>query len=233
MIAHILKHLRTKFFAGILVILPVGITFFVLKFVFNTLDSILGPLMPDVAITLFHRLFHFPGLGIICFFILLYLVGLVTTNVLGRKLIHLGDRLFATIPVVKKIYLSSKQLTDAFSATKKGSFRQAVFVQFPQEGNYVLGFVTNELTDTNGESKVVVFVPTAFVPPQGFLLFLPKERIFASQFTVEEAIKSIMSVGIVTPQTVSVALPAKTSVKEPIENLKEMEYLKQKPEGGL
>jgi uncharacterized membrane protein len=210
----ILKHLRAKIFAGILVILPLGITFLVLKFVFNSLDSILGPLIPDVTISLFHRVYHLPGVGLISFFFLLYLIGLITTNVLGRKLISWGDRLFATIPVVKNIYTSSKQLTDAFSATQKGSFRQAVFVEFPQEGNYVLGFVTNELTDLERQIKVTVFVPTAFIPPQGFLLFLPKEKTLPSQLTVEEAIKAIMSVGIVTPHTLSVPFSNSKSEKE-------------------
>jgi uncharacterized membrane protein len=210
----ILKHLRAKSFAGILVILPLGITFLVLKFVFNSLDSILGPLIPEINVSLFHRIYHLPGVGLISFFFLLYLTGLITTNVLGRKLISWGDRLFATIPVVKNIYTSSKQLTDAFSATRKGSFRQAVFVEFPQEGNYVLGFVTNELTDFESQTKVTVFVPTAFVPPQGFLLFLPKEKLLPSQLTIEEAIKTIMSVGIVTPHTLSVPLSGSKSEKE-------------------
>jgi len=226
------KHLRTKIFAGILVILPLGITFLVLKFVFNTLDSILGPLIPDITISLFHRVFHLPGIGIIAFFLLLYLIGSITTNVLGRKLISWGDRLFATIPVVKNIYTSSKQLTDAFSATQKGSFRQAVFVEFPQEGNYVLGFVTNELTGLENQTKVTVFIPTAFVPPQGFLLFLPKEKILPSQLTVEEAIKTIMSVGIVTPHTLSIPLSSPKPEKESVENFKRMKYLNPKIEGG-
>jgi uncharacterized membrane protein len=226
------KHLRTKIFTGILVILPLGITFLVLKFVFNTLDSILDPVIPDITISLFHRVFHLPGVGIIAFFFLLYLIGLITTNVLGRKLIHWGDRLFATIPVVKNIYTSSKQLTDAFSATRKGSFRQAVFVEFPQEGNYVLGFVTNELTDRAQQKKVTVFVPTAFVPPQGFLLFLPKERVLPSQLTVEDAIKAIMSVGIVTPQTLSVPLSNSKPEKESVEKSEGLKYLNSKMEGG-
>jgi len=210
----ILKHLRTKTFAGILVILPLGITFLVLKFVFNSLDSILGPLIPDINVSLFNRVYHLPGVGLISFFLLLYLIGLITTNVLGRRLISWGDRIFTAIPVVKNIYTSSKQLTDAFSATRKGSFRQAVFVEFPQEGNYVLGFVTNELTDLEHQTRVTVFVPTAFVPPQGFLLFLPKEKTLPSQLTVEEAIKAIMSVGIVTPHTLSVPLSGLKSGKE-------------------
>ena len=228
-----LKHLRTKIFAGILVVLPLGITFLVLRFVFNTLDSILDPLIPNINVSLFHHVFHLPGIGIISFFILLYLIGLVTTNVLGRELISWGDRLFKTIPVVKNIYTSSKQLTDAFSATQKGSFRQAVFVEFPQEGNYVLGFVTNELIDLDRQTKVAVFVPTAFVPPQGFLLFLPKEKLLPSQLTIEEAIKAIMSVGIVTPQTLSVPLPSSGFEKDSVENSEGLKYLNLKNEGGL
>jgi uncharacterized membrane protein len=86
----ILRHLRAKIFAGILVILPLGITFLILKFVFNTLDSILDPLIPDITISLFQRLYHLPGVGTIAFFLLLYLIGLITTNVLGRKLISWG-----------------------------------------------------------------------------------------------------------------------------------------------
>ena len=210
----ILKHLRAKIFAGILVIRPLGITFLVLKFVFNSLDSILGPLIPDITVSLFRRAFPLPYVGLISFLLLLYLIGLITTNVLGRKMIGWGDRLFTAIPVVKNIYTSSKQLTDAFSATRKGSFRQAVFVEFPQEGNYVLGFVTNELMDIERQTKVTVFVPTAFVPPQGFLLFLPKEKTLPAQLTVEEAIKTIMSVGIVTPRTLSVPLSRSKSEKE-------------------
>ncbi len=227
-----LKHLRTKIFAGILVVLPLGITFLVLKFVFNALDGILDPLIPNINISLFHRVYHLPGIGLISFFFLLYLIGLITTNVLGRELITWGDRLFTTIPVVKNIYTSSKQLTDAFSATKRGSFRQAVFVEFPQEGNYVLGFVTNELIDLQRQVKVAVFVPTAFVPPQGFLLFLPKEKILPSQLTIEEAIKSIMSVGIVTPQTLSIPISRVGSEKDSVDNSAGLKYLNLKNEGG-
>ena len=230
---NIFKHLRTKIFAGILVILPLGITYLILQLVFNTLDNILGPLMPKVTFYLLHREFFLPGLGIIGFFLLLYLVGVIATNVLGRKLVSWADTLFINIPIVKNIYLSSKQLTDAFSASRKGAFRQAVFVEFPQEGNFVLGFVTNELTDLDQQTKATVFIPTAFVPPQGFLLFLPKEKMLPSHMTIEEAIKAIMSVGIVTPHHLSIPLSGAPSEKESIENFKEMKYSNSKAEGGL
>lgn len=228
----LLKHLRAKIFAGILLVLPLGITFFVLKFVFQTLDNILGQPMLRLTWFLFQREVAFPGLGILAFFFLLYLLGLIGTNVLGKKLIGWTDRLFTNIPVVKNIYLSSKQLTDAFSASRKGSFRQAVFVEFPQDGNFVLGFITNELKDLRGENRITVFIPTAFFPPQGFLLFLPREKIIPSHLTIEEAIKTIMSVGIVSPQSLQVTLLSKEREKDSVENLKGIQYLHAKIEGG-
>lgn len=232
MIKKFLKHLRTKIFAGILVILPLGITYLVLKFVFNALHSTLDPLMPKVSVYFLQRDISIPGLGIIGFFVLLYLIGMITTNVLGRKLIHWTHKLFINIPVVKNIYSSSKQLTDAFSATKKGSFRQAVFVEFPQAGNFVLGFITNELSNLENEKRVTVFVPTGFAPPAGHLLFLPREKVFPSQMTIEEAIKTIMSVGIVTPSHLTVSLTHGKSVEESFENSDGMTYLNSKVEGG-
>lgn len=232
MIKKIFKHLRTKIFTGILVVLPLGVTVLVLQFVFNTLDGILGPVMPDVKVYLFNTNFHVPGLGIVGFFLMLYMVGVIATNVMGRKLVVWADHLFTNIPVVKNIYSSSKQLTDAFSTARRGSFRQAVFVEFPQEGNFALGFVTNELTDLEHQKKVTVFVPTAFVPPQGFLLFLPREKVLPSHLTIEEAIKAIMSVGIVTPHSLPVALSRAKTEKEPVEKAKGMEYLNPKIEGG-
>ncbi|OGP64368.1 MAG: hypothetical protein A2170_00365 [Deltaproteobacteria bacterium RBG_13_53_10] len=232
MIKRTFKHLRTKIFAGILVVLPLGITLLVLNFVFNTLDNILAPLFPHITFSLFEREFIIPGMGIISFFILLYLFGIIATNVLGRQVVARGDRLFAAIPVVKNIYTASKQLTDAFSATRKGSFRQAVFVEFPQGGNYMLGFITNEVSDVKDERRVTVFVPTAFVPPQGFLLFLPKEKIILSRMTIEDAIKTIMSVGIVTPQNLSALLPGTESNHESSETFGEIKYPYPKTEGG-
>ena len=234
---HLFRHLRAKIFAGILVLLPIGITFLVLKFVFNALDSILGPHIPNLTIRLFHWVVDLPGLGIIAFFLLLYLIGLVTTNVLGRRLVHWTDRLVVNIPVVKNVYIASKQLADAFSATRKGAFRQAVFVEFPQKGNYVLGFLTNELRDLERQDMVTVYVPTGFIPPQGFVLFLHREKILPSQMSIEEAVKAIMSVGMVIPDTLPASIfgtrVKSPSEKDPFAKSREMEYVNPKSEGGF
>ncbi len=226
------KHLRTKVIAGLLVILPLGITVFILKFVFTALDDLVGPIGPEVTHFLLQRELHIPGLGIIIFLLLLYLLGLITTNVMGRKLVGWTDRLLTNLPIVKNIYLSSKQLTDAFSASRKGSFRQAVFVEFPQPGNFVLGFITNEFSDLTSQSKVTVFIPTAFIPPQGFTLFLPREKVIPSHLTIEEAIKAIMSVGIVTPTHLSVCLPNHPAIPKSSEKEERVANLYSNHKGG-
>ncbi len=228
----IFKHLRAKIIAGFLVILPLGITIFILKFVFTALDNFVWPLGPQATHFLFQREVHIPGLGIIIFFLLLYLLGIITTNVIGRKLVNWGDRIFTAIPIVKKVYSASKQLTEAFSINQKASFRQAVFVEFPQKGTFSLGLITNELVDLQGQPKVVVFVPTHFIPPSGFLLFLPKEEAIPSSLTIEEALKVHMSLGIVTPQGFSVSLSGVTSNKESVEHLKRIKYFNPNIEGG-
>lgn len=228
----IFKHLRTKILAGVFVILPLGITIFVLSLVFNALDNILGPLMPKITLSIFHKQYGFPGLGIIGFFLLVYLVGLIATNVLGNRLVRWGDRIFTAIPVVKKVYSASKQLTEAFSINQKGSFRQAVFVEFPQKGTFSLGLVTNELADLRGQPRLVVFVPTHFIPPSGFLLFVSKKDVIPSNLTIEEALKAHMSLGIVIPHAFSVSLSEKTSTKDSIENFEGMKYPNLKIEGG-
>jgi uncharacterized membrane protein len=226
------KHLRSKIIAGFLVILPIGITIYILKFIFTALDTQVGPLGPQVTHFLFHREFYLPGLGIIIFFLLLYLLGLITTNVIGRKLVGWGDRFFTNLPIVRNIYLSAKQLADAFSSTRKESFRQAVFVEFPQPETFVLGFITSELSDLSPQTKVTVFVPTAFLPPMGFLLFLPKERVLPSRLTIEEAVKAIMSLGIVTPSSLSVPLSKNDFPKDSIEKTARMKYPNSNIEGG-
>ena len=96
----------------------------------------------------------------------------------------------------------------------------------------MLGFITNEVANHENQSKVTVFLPTAFVPPQGFLLFLPREKIIPSRMTIEEAIKAIMSLGIVTPPNLSASLSNMKTEKESIENLKRMDYPNLKIEGG-
>ena len=189
------NHMKGTFIAGLFVVIPIGITIFILKFLFNFTDGILGSYLDNFFGFIFHHELHVPGLGIITGAVIIYLAGLLATNVLGTQLLKLGDDLLSRIPLVKSIYTSSKQLTKVFREGKS-SYRRAVFVEWPRPGVKAIGFVTAKV-ERNGERLVVVYVPTMPNPTSGFALFFREEDVADSGMTVEEAVKFVVSGGAV------------------------------------
>lgn len=191
----LIKHLKGTFIAGLFVVIPIGITLFILKFLFSFTDGILSSYLDRLFSVITHRELNFPGLGIITGIVVIYLAGVLATNVLGNQLLKLGDNLMNRIPLVKSIYSSSKQLTKVFKEGKS-SYRRAVFVDWPRPGVKAVGFVTAEV-ERNGERLVVVYIPTMPNPTSGFALFFREEDVFESGMTVEEAVKFVVSGGAV------------------------------------
>lgn len=191
----IYDHLKGKFFAGLFVVIPVGITIFILTFLFNFADGILGSYLDSLFSLVSHREAHVPGLGMITGAVVIYLAGFLATNVLGKHLFRWGDELLTRIPLVKSIYSSSKQLTKVFREGKT-SYRRAVFVEWPRPGVRAIGFVTAEV-ERDGQRLVVVYVPTMPNPTSGFALFFREDEVFESGMTVEEAVKFVVSGGMV------------------------------------
>jgi len=140
---------------------------------------------------------HIPGIGMITGAVVIYLTGLVATNVLGKRLLKLGDDLLTRIPLVKSIYTSSKQLTKVFREGGS-SYRRAVFVEWPRAGVRAVGFVTAEV-ERDGECFVVVYIPTMPNPTSGFALWFRECDVYESGMTVEDAIKFVVSGGVVIP----------------------------------
>ena len=138
-----INHLRGKFVTGLFVVIPVGITLFILKFLFNFADGILGSYLDELFTAITHREIHFPGLGMVTGAVIIYLTGLLATNVFGTQFLKWGDDLLSKIPLVKSIYTSSKQLTKVFKEGKT-SYRRAVFVEWPRKGVRAVGFITAE-----------------------------------------------------------------------------------------
>jgi len=191
----LVKHLKGTFIAGLFVVIPIGITLFILKYLFSFTDGILSSYLDRLFIIITGQELHFPGLGIITGAVVIYLAGLLATNVLGNQFLKLGDNLLNRIPLVKSIYSSSKQLTKVFKEGKS-SYRRAVFVEWPRPGVKAVGFVTAEV-ERNGERLVVVYVPTMPNPTSGFALFFREEDVSDSGMTVEEAVKFVVSGGAV------------------------------------
>jgi uncharacterized membrane protein len=193
----IVKHLRKTFIAGLFVIIPIGITIFILKFLFNLADGLLGSYIDRLFSLATHQELHLPGLGMITGAIVVYLTGLLATNVLGSRLLKYGDALLTKIPLVKSIYSSSKQLTRVFQEGQS-SYRRAVFVEWPRPGVKAIGFVTAEV-EQDGVPMVVVYLPTMPNPTSGFALYFRADEVQESGMSVEDAVKFVVSGGVVVP----------------------------------
>lgn len=193
----VIKHLKSTFLAGIFIVIPFGITIFILKFLFNFADGILGSHLDSLIEALGNGSGHIPGIGMISGAIVVYITGLIATNVLGSRLLKFGDELMNRIPLVKSIYSSSKQLIKVF---KDGgsSYRRAVFVEWPRPGVRAIGFVTAEIR-RNGVNMVVVYIPTMPNPTSGFALWFSEDDVHESGMSVEDAIKFVVSGGVVLP----------------------------------
>lgn len=195
-------HLKRTLVAGLLVVIPLGLTLFILRFLFEMADGILAPFISRGLDHFLSSRSYLPGLGMIAGLIVIYVTGLIAGNFFGRKLVGIWETLLSKIPLVKSIYISSKQLTQVLSQGGKNSFRKAVYVEFPLEGSYSLGFVTNTVPAASGKTYHTVFVPTSPNPTSGYVLFLEDHRIYPASFNVEEGMKIIMSGGMVSPDMI-------------------------------
>ena len=191
------KHFRTTLLAGLVVALPLAVTFVILKFIFDLLDPQLKPLFEK---TIDH---YTPGMGIAALAVIVYLMGLVTTHVLGRRIIGLGHALVDRIPVVNAVYRATRQATEVLSSVQSdGRFSPVVFIDFPGNGLKSIGLVTAKLKDETGATLLAIYVPTTPFPTSGFLIFLHEEQVTPTDLTVDEAMKLIVSAGIVAPDEI-------------------------------
>jgi len=196
----LLQHLKTKLITGLLVVIPLGMTIFILRFLFDFADGFFAPAMRKGAELILGQGHYFPGTGMIAGILALYVAGVIATNILGRRLVEFGEWLLGRIPLVKSIYVSSKQFTEVVSKGGKGNFSRAVYIEFPREGCYAIAFLTSTSHAPSGKSYHTVYVPTAPNPTSGYVLVLAEDKVFSAPFGVEEAMKLILSGGMVTPK---------------------------------
>ena len=199
------KKLQRIFLTGLAVVVPAGLTIYILFFIIDIMDSLLGviPLayQPD---TLFNR--HIPGLGVIVTVLLIFICGLVTTSYFGRRLVVYGEGLVGKIPIVRSIYQAIKKIADNLFMDRAESFKKVVIVEYPRRGVYSIGFITGT---PNGEIQkslgreggcVGVYIPCALTPTTGVFVMVPRGELIEVAMTVEEAFTLIISAGIVTPK---------------------------------
>ena len=193
---------KRRFIAGLLISIPAVISFLVIWWLFKFLDGFLEPLYYKILG------YHVHGLGFISTVVLIFIVGIISTNVFGRKIIESFEHLILKIPVLKGIYTSVKQLVDAFSPDSKvSSFKKFVIVEYPRPRVYAYGFLTREcvmktIQDQAETSLKAVYIPTNLIYFGEIALFRD-EHIFFTDIPIEDGIKIILSGGIATPSKIS------------------------------
>ncbi|MYE90575.1 DUF502 domain-containing protein [Candidatus Poribacteria bacterium] len=194
------RHFRSTLITGILTLIPLGVTFFVLKFLFTTIDGWLKPVMSPILSQVLEERYHI-GMGVLATILIVYLVGLIVSNFLGQKLLGAGERILTKIPLVREVYAPVKQVVQmALMTSSSSKFSRAVAVKTPGSTIRVIGFVTGEFHEEGNPVPVSsVFVPTSPNPTTGVLLFCDPEIIYETNMKVETAMKMLISGGIVAP----------------------------------
>lgn len=195
--------LRGYFIAGILVTAPISITVYLAWLFITYVDSKVTPLIPAKFNPETYLPYSLPGLGLVIVVVGLVLIGAFTAGFLGRFFQRMGDRFMDNVPVLRGVYKALKQILETVLAQQSNAFREAVLVEYPRRGMWVIAFITGrtqgEVQSLTEQEVINLFVPTTPNPTSGFLIFVPKEDIVPLSMNVEEALKMVISGGIVTP----------------------------------
>jgi uncharacterized membrane protein len=195
-------HFKRILVTGLVILVPVTLTVYIRKQLFDFMDGIFAPVI-DKAIGVYLPGFHIPGLGLVLTLLVVLLLGWLSTNVVGRRLIHGAEALICRIPVAKSIYSATKGVLEAVSFDQGEAFQRVVLIEYPKENIFALAFVTKsarwpELSPKTAD-VLLVFVPTTPNPTSGFLLLVPRSETIPMPMSVEEGIRMVISGGILLP----------------------------------
>ncbi|MBL4615776.1 MAG: DUF502 domain-containing protein [Magnetovibrio sp.] len=199
----VMGKLRGYFIAGILITAPISITVYLGWLFISFVDGRVMPLIPVKFNPETYLPYSLPGLGVVVVVVGLVFIGAFTAGFMGRFFQRQGDRVMSKVPVLRGVYKALKQILETVLAQQSNAFREAVLVEYPRRGMWVIAFITGKTTgevQSVTEDEVInLFIPTTPNPTSGFLIFVPKEDIVPLSMKVEEAIKMVISGGIVTP----------------------------------
>jgi uncharacterized membrane protein len=193
-----INHFKLYVFRGLLALIPIGLTIFTIQIIYILIDK--------RVIELIDRYigYRVPGLGFLLFILVLYLAGMITSNVLGRRLFGVLESLTSRIPLINTAYKVGKQLSNTLSLPEKHIFKKILLVDFFKPGTWVIGFVTGEVkNEETEESLLKVFIPTVPNPTSGFLVILKESQTKDPHWSVEDAMKMVISGGIIGPEKIT------------------------------
>ena len=197
-----MKRIRRYLVAGILVWLPIGVTIGLVWFLVGLMDKTLvlipQKFQPEELIG-----FAIPGLGIVLTFIVLLTTGVLAANIVGRSMVGLWEKMLERIPVVRAVYSAAKNFTEIVFSDSSQSFKKVLLIEYPRKGLYSLAFQTSselgEVQGRTGEDVICTFVPTTPNPTSGFIIIVPRKDLIELDMEVDEALKMIISLGVVVP----------------------------------
>jgi len=204
----ILADIRNKLFTGIVVAVPMIVTFYVLNFAYGIINGISAPFLKQ----LFGK--EVAGLGFLVTVLLLVFLGYTATNVLGQRILDWAERQLLRIPLVATIYTGVKQVIDSFkSFNNMANFKRVVYVEYPSPGCKLIGFVTGQYYDHRLQQEMVsVVIPTAPNPMTGLVIVVEAAHVIESELSLEEAMKLIVSAGLVSPKRKGIVTPETAEV---------------------
>ena len=202
----LLTRLRNYLISGLLFWIPLILTIIVIKFFLEFVDGLIPQeYLPEAVFNLETSI---PGSGIVLLFLIILITGILVTNILGRRLVALWERLLNRIPGFRNIYNILKKVSDTVLNTSSQSFKKAFLIQYPSKGIWVIAFQSGdykgEAESIIGEEIINLFVPTTPNPTSGFFVLIPKKDAFELDISVEEAFKLVISAGVVTPDSVKI-----------------------------
>jgi uncharacterized membrane protein len=194
--------LKNIFLTGLAVIVPVGLTIYILVFLIGMMDGLLT-LVPQRYHPTALFGFHIPGLGIVVTILLILVCGLMAQSILGKRIVVFGEGLLDKIPFVRSIHMAIKKIVDSMVFYRSRGFKKVVLVEFPRPGAYTLAFMTGipgqNIQQKTGRRCVSVYVPTTPNPTSGYFILFPEADVIQMDMSVEEAFTLIISCGIVNP----------------------------------
>tara|TARA_Y100001970_G_C14063126_1_gene765255 strand:+ start:372 stop:974 length:603 start_codon:yes stop_codon:yes gene_type:complete len=189
----LIKNVKTKFFAGLVALIPMVLTFYVLRFIYILMNQISAPIVKkyfDLEI---------PLLGISGMIIFIYLLGIIVTNLIGVKILELGEIILRKVPLVSTIYVTFKQITNTLTLNNNQSFQGTVYIEYPKKNLWTIAFISGSSKNNNNNEYYHLFVPTTPNPTSGFFIVIRKNKTIPTGLSVENSLKTIISGGLLAP----------------------------------